>query len=87
MWSVPKAAVSLLLPAFLVGQDPQARRRLDVGLDRSVDIGAKTLAAVEPYLAINPFDPKQMVASVSLANQMGDPRRSDGAAAPSLARR
>ncbi len=78
MWSVPKAAVSLLLPAFLVGQDPQARRRLDVGLDRSVDIGAKTLAAVEPYLAINPFDPKQMVVSVSLANQMGDPRRSDG---------
>src|SRR5688572_22265845 len=78
MWSVPKAAVSLLLPAVLVGQDPQARHRLEVGIDRSVDIGARTLAAVEPYLAIDPSDSKHMAASVSLANQMGDPRRSDG---------
>lgn len=75
---VRAALVSMLLPVFLVAQKQQADRRLQVGVDRSVDIGARTVATVEPYLAINPTDPKHMVASVSLANQMGDPRRSDG---------
>ena len=79
MSSVVRAAiVSMLLPAFLVEQERQADHRLSVGADRSVEIGAKKVATIEPYLAINPDDPKHMVASVSLANQMGDPRRSDG---------
>jgi len=64
-------------PPSLVSQQ-QANRRLDVGVDRPVDIGARTLATVEPYLAVDPYDPRHIVASVSLANQMGDPRRSDG---------
>jgi hypothetical protein len=68
----------MLLPVILVSQQQQASRRLDVGVDRPVDIGARTVATVEPYLAIDLSDPKHMVASVSLANQMGDPRRSDG---------
>lgn len=68
----------MLLPVFLVGQDQQVDRRFQVGVDRPVDIGARTAATVEPYLAIDPYDPKHMVASVSLANQMGDPRQSDG---------
>jgi hypothetical protein len=42
-----------------------------VGADRSVEIGARKVATVEPYLAINPTDPKHMVASVSLANPDG----------------
>jgi hypothetical protein len=62
----------MLLPVFLMGQEPQADRRFHVGVDRPVDIGARTVATVEPYLAIDPYDPKHMVASVSLANQMGD---------------
>ena len=72
------AFVGVFLPVFLMGQGPPTDRRFHVGDDRSVDIGAGTVATVEPYLAIDPFDSKHMVASVSLANQMGDPRRSDG---------
>jgi len=70
--------VAMLLPVILVGQQQQIDRRFHVGVDRPVDIGARTTATVEPYLAIDPYDPKHMVASVSLANQMGDPRQSDG---------
>jgi hypothetical protein len=72
------ALAALLMPLFLVTQEQQVDRRFEVGVDRPVDTGSRTAAAVEPYLAINPDDPKHMVASVSLASQMGDPRQSGG---------
>ena len=75
---VALALAALLMPLFLVAQEQQVDRRFQVGVDRPVDTGSRTAAAVEPYLAINPDDPKHMVASVSLASQMGDPRQSDG---------
>jgi hypothetical protein len=75
---VRAALIGMFLPALMLGQEQQAERRFHVSVDRSVDIGARTVATVEPYLAIDPYDPKHMAASVSLANQMGDPRRSDG---------
>jgi hypothetical protein len=70
--------VGIFAPALLLGQERQADRRIDVGMERLVEIGARKVATVEPYLAVDPYDPKHMVASVSLASQMGDPRQSDG---------